>query len=61
MPVYAKLSAEPLQTINADVLKQPLWRLYARAQPPTDSILELLQSNATGTTLLVNEAHQLGG
>jgi hypothetical protein len=59
--MYAKLSAEPLQTVNGHILKQTVGRLNARSQPPTDSILELLQRDATGTTLLVNEAHQLGG
>jgi hypothetical protein len=61
MPVYAKLSAEPLQTVNGHVLKQTLWRLNACTQTPTDGVLELLQSNATAATLLVNEANELDG
>src|SRR4051794_40839154 len=53
MPVYAKLAAEPLQTINADVLQQTLRRLNARAQTPADYILELLLRDTPGTTLLI--------
>lgn len=61
MPVYAKLSTEPLQTVDAYILKQALWRINACTQSPADSILELLQPNATRTALLVNEANQIDG
>ena len=46
MPIYAKLSAKPLQAVNAHVLKQAVWRVNALAQTPANYVLELLQSDS---------------
>jgi hypothetical protein len=46
MPIYAELSAKPLQAVNGHVLKQTLRWLDAGTQPPANRVLELLQRNA---------------
>jgi len=59
MPINGKLSAEPLQPVNAYILKQTLRWFDARVQAPADNVPELLQADGSQPALFVNQTHQL--